>query len=176
MKGDFHSQKRIRCGKNMCMRDGRTKREENRTENHLSLFLFVLLHRDRKNNTPVDWITILSVETRSYRSNVTYNPGWFDYPPPGSYTTSVFYYRGGDGGKNGLMMNGSHRSWLGLEERSESLHPSSFRILRAPVTVGRKCTSAQEVYTVLGFPGASWFFNRVQQGSDTSLWYTTANS
>ena len=67
-----------------------------------------------------------------YRSNMTHNPVWFDYLPPASVQLQhlSLSLKGKERwGGMGTSWRDSHGYWLGLDERSESLYPSSFRIL-----------------------------------------------
>lgn len=136
MKGDCHSQrKRKRCGENMCTGDRHTEKNRKIEQDlriYLSLFFLFLSHTDRK-----ELLRGLN-HTFEYRNWVHTGQMWhiilcdliIRLLARRSYTTSVFHYSWRRGGaRTGSWWRGSHGSWLGLDERSESLHPSSFRIL-----------------------------------------------
>lgn len=119
------------CTKNMWKRDRNVEKTE-KLRIYLSLSLSLShTQADGQKNTSADWIPLLSAETGSVqvKCDTILCDLIIRLLPRCSYTTSLFHYRGSRGGAGMCSSWGSHESWLGLDERSESLHPSSFRIL-----------------------------------------------
>lgn len=100
----------------MCTRDRNAEKIEQGWE-FICLFLFLF--------TLVDWMPLVGAVTRSVQVRCVTKSSviWLSATAPQSFITGGRWGRAGVGSS----WRGSHRFLLGLDERSKSPHPSSFR-------------------------------------------------